>query len=633
MLLLSHSTLPMTPQSDDARIEQDANGFITDWNAGAERLFGWTRAEAIGRQSSTTIPVRNHDRHEQSLRALFTDGRSVQSRRITVVHRDGHEFVADLAIAIVKHADGDRAIAIARPITHADESAWSPDDGDVRYRAILDQMEDACAVVDLAGKYRFVNSAFCRLFGRSRDELIGTSFSENSKSDDRIATLRSLYMQVYQTGTPVKAFEYQLTVNGVEKSLDQSVSLDRDAKGRPVGFLTIIRDTTERARAQQELARARDAAEAATRAKSDFLANMSHEIRTPMNGIIGMTLLALETELTPYQADCLSTVRSSAELLLTLLNDILDFSKIESRMLVMESVAFSLHEVLTDTLKPFSAHAHQKGLELRSTIAPGLPAVIVGDPVRLKQIVNNLIGNAIKFTDRGQVALTVCEETRHEGRIVLHFAIADTGIGVQADHHATIFEPFRQADGSTTRRFGGTGLGLGISTSLVQLMGGRIWVESKPGSGSTFHFTASFDLAKEAAVALPKPAPTAAPARLIRVLVAEDTEVNQRVVMRMLTRRGHNVTVVSDGQEALDALAREPFDLVLMDVQMPVMGGFEATAEIRARELGTGGHTRIVAMTAHAMTGDRERCVAAGMDDYLSKPIDPRLLYAMAEGN
>ncbi len=390
---------------------------------------------------------------------------------------------------------------IARPITHAEEPAWSPDAGDVRYREILDQIEDACAVVDLAGRYRFVNNAFCRLFGRSRDELIGTSFSENSKSDDRIAKLRGVYMEVYQTGTPVKAFEYQLTVNGVEKSLDQSVSLDRDAKGRPVGFLTIIRDTTERALAQQELARAKDAAEAATRAKSDFLANMSHEIRTPMNGIIGMTLLALETELTPYQADCLSTVRSSAELLLTLLNDILDFSKIESRMLAMEAVAFSLRRCHHRHAQAVRAcRRTRRGSSCGTTIAPDLPAVIVGDPVRLKQIVNNLIGNAIKFTDRGHVAMTVCEETRHEGRIVLHFAIADTGIGVEADHHATIFEPFRQADGSTTRRFGGTGLGLGISTSLVQLMGGRIWVESEPGSGSTFHFTASFDLVEDAAV-------------------------------------------------------------------------------------------------------------------------------------
>ncbi|MGZ5494816.1 MAG: ATP-binding protein, partial [Thermoanaerobaculia bacterium] len=536
-------------------------------------------------------------------------------------------------ISIARRAGGDRAIATARPIARAEESAWPGDAGDVRYRDILDQIEDACAVVDLAGRYRFVNNAFCRLFGRSREALIGTSFSENSKSDDRIAKLRGLYTQVYQTGVPVKAFEYQLTVNGVEKSLDQSVSLDRDANGQPVGFLTVIRDTTERARAQQELARAKDAAEEATRAKSDFLANMSHEIRTPMNGIIGMTMLALDTELTPYQADCLTTVRTSAESLLTLLNDILDFSKIESRMLKMEAVAFSLRQVIADTLKPFGVDAQQKGLELQYDLAPDVPAAIIGDPVRLRQIMNNLIGNAIKFTERGHVKVSVSQDRRRGRRAVLHFAIADTGIGIPADHQTTIFEAFRQADGSTTRKFGGTGLGLAISTSLVNMMGGRIWVESEPDGGSTFHFTAAFDLVEGTAAAQPKAlAATVAPARLIKVLVAEDTEVNQRVVMRMLTKRGHTVTVVSDGREAVDALEREAFDLVLMDVQMPVMSGFEATAAIRAREQRTGGHTRIVAMTAHAMNGDRERCVAAGMDGYLSKPIDPQLLYSIAEG-
>ena len=763
----------MDDYTTDARIEQDAEGVVQEWNAAAERLFGWTRAEALGMQSHTIIPPRNHERHDRGLAAILSADRRVHSRRITVVHRDGHEFTVDLAISAQDLSGEPRLVAFARPIGATDEPAWTPDLGDVRYRTILDQIEDACAVVDLSGHYRYVNNAFCRLFERSRETLLGKSFEENSTSDERIKKLRSVYSQVYQTGDPVKAFEYQTTVNGAAKSLEQSISLDRDGNGRPVGFMTIIRDCTERALAQQELAKAKEAAENATKAKSEFLANMSHEIRTPMNGIIGMTALALDSELTPYQADCLGAVKSSAESLLTILNDILDFSKIESRKLEIEMVPFSLADTISDALKPLAVRAHEKGLELLCDIAPDVPAGIVGDPVRVKQVITNLVGNAVKFTERGHVMVSVREDARNDGCTMLHFAVSDTGIGIPADKQHTIFEAFSQADGSTTRRFGGTGLGLAISTTLVQMMGGRISVESNPGAGSTFHFTMpfdvvvlsntppdrsrladlrvliiddnplnrrileaqttnwrmrptvvdggraaidaltvaaghgqpfglvlldanmpdldGFDVAEQVArrpelagstimmlsssglegdvsrckalgiaayltkpikasdlfdaicrtldrtpIAAPhsvhtKSTTPSAPARLARVLVAEDNIVNQRVAQGLLSRRGHAVTVVNNGREAVDALANHTFDLVLMDVQMPEMGGFEATAAIRARERETGGHVRIVAMTAHAMNGDRERCVAAGMDGYVSKPLDPRMLFSIVE--
>ena len=303
-----------------------------------------------------------------------------------------------------------------------------------RFDAILDEIEDACAVVDRAGNYRYVNNAFCRLFDRSRETLLGTNFKENSGTDERIVTLREVYSKVWKTGISEKAFEYRTTINGVEKSLEQSVSLDRDAGGRPIGFSTIIRDCTERATAQLELAKAKEAAETPTRAKSEFLANMSHEIRTPMNGIIGMTALALDTELTPYQADCLDAVKSSAESLLTILNDILDFSKIESRKLELEAVPFSLADAVGDALKPLGVRAHAKGLELLCDIAPDMPAGIVGDPVRLKQVITNLVGNADQVH---RVAVTCCvsvrEDMRNDGCTMLHFAVADTGIGIAAD--------------------------------------------------------------------------------------------------------------------------------------------------------------------------------------------------------
>jgi len=487
--------------------------------------------------------------------------------------------------------------------------------------AITEGTTDAIYAKDIQGRYLIANSSVARFVGKSQAEIIGQDdralFSE-ADADQIMAGDR----RVMNKGQTLTYEEFLTLADGLHTFLAIKGPM-RDASGEVIGLFGVARDITDRKRYEEMLLKAKEAAEDATRAKSEFLANMSHEIRTPMNAVIGTTCLLQDESLTPEQREYAETIRSSGEALLSIINDILDLSKSDGGMMELERQPFNLQHRIEATFAFVSARASEKGLKMEYTIENDVPSVILGDPTRLGQILTNLLNNAVKFTERGKVTISVSGRKQEDSTYEIHFAVEDTGIGIPEDKIERLFQPFSQVDASTTRKYGGTGLGLAISKRLVNLMGGKMWVESIVGIGSTFHFTIMAESNTDVLVdnfesASGEDLSHADIDRTLRILLAEDNVVNQKVTQKMLSKLGYRATVVANGIEVLQALENQHYDVILMDVQMPEIDGLEATRAIRQRWKDG---PKIIAMTASALKGDREMCLAAGMDDYISKPV------------
>ena len=741
----------------------DETGAIERINRGFMEVFGYGEDAALGRNISNLLAAPGHEAESHDIRRRTYEGETINLETIRQ-RKDGTLIHVSLRSTPIRTDDEILGyLVIYRNISDRKKQENALRESELRLKTIFDTVQAGIIVIDSeTHTIKAANAAALAMIGRTQDEVVNKT--------------------CHKSICPSELGRCPITDLG--KQVDNSERVLLNAAGNEIPILKTVKPFTANGKAYllesfvdiSGLVRARREAQAASAAKSEFLANMSHEIRTPMNGIVGMTELALQTELNLEQREFLMAVKDSADALLTIINDILDFSKVEAGKLELETIDFDLRTTLENAMDPLAVKAHEKGLELICRIKPDVPTLLKGDPVRLRQIVVNLAGNAIKFTETGEVVVGVALERETDNTVQLHFTVSDTGIGISPEKASHIFESFQQADGSVTRQYGGTGLGLTISKQLVELMNGHIWVDSTEGKGSVFHFTTRFNPGdptsapslpaetsilqglpllivddnpmnrkvfmemtsawgmmpksvsggNDAFAELKKAVESGNPYRFLlldfhmpdfdidetvkqintlgtgktlsiilltsagrkgdatrcknmgisayllkpvkqadlldalqlslghdnrkgsiitrytveevrrklRILLVEDNVVNQKLAVKILQKRGHQVVVAENGRKALDAIGKEHFHVVLMDVQMPVMDGYTATRRIRKWEekLGTSEiHIPIIAMTAYAMKGDREKCLAAGMDDYVTKPIKPEALFPVIE--
>jgi PAS domain S-box-containing protein len=620
--------------TDDLITCVDKAGRYRYVNRAAEKILGLAPEACIGRSAFDWVHPEDLEKTLQSFREWIQarlHRASIENRLVN--RRTGQPFQMLWTVSFHYDDRGEplRINSIGRNITERKLAEEALRKSESFSSSIIQSSRDCIKVLDLEGRLRFMNQGGQILLGIDNLGLyLDQGYADLWDAVQRPRVERALE-RARRGLTDTFQGEFP-TVTGEPRWWDMVVSPIQDAEGRVEGLLVVSRDITEKKRTEAELTRAKESAEAASRAKSQFLAVMSHEIRTPMNAIMGMTDLTLESDLTGQQREYLEMVRSSSAHLLTLINDILDLSRIESGKVAVLRRRFSLRESMAEIIRTFTHRAGEKGLDLIYRVDPEVPDDLVGDVGRLRQVIYNLVGNAIKFTPAGKVRVDISLAGADADGVDLRVRVADTGIGVSKEQQEEIFDPFIQADASISRPYEGAGLGLAISRSLVEMMGGDLSMESEPGAGSAFSFTLSLGRGEGrgmASGAAGSPAgpllhdqpKVRGPAPPLKVLVVEDNPFNRKLISILLEKKGHSVTLAPDGWAALAALETAAYDLVLMDVQMPGMDGVETTAAIRERESNGEGRLPIVAITAHAMAGDRERFLAAGMDGYLAKPI------------